>query len=62
MPVAVTLQDGPTERKSIDKVYSGKQLPDSLAVFSVTALKCPKIGKPFTPESNSDIFLVPLEQ
>jgi hypothetical protein len=62
LPLAVTLQEGPTERKSIEDAYHGKDVPDVLTVVSKTPLKCPETAKPFTVESNTDIFLVPLEQ
>jgi hypothetical protein len=62
LPLTVTLQDGPPERKNLEEAYSGKPVPDLLAAVLKTALKCPATGKPFTPDRTADIFLIPVEQ
>ena len=61
LPLAVTLQDAPAERKSIGEAYIGKQVPDLLAAVSGAPLKCPEKAKLFLPE-NGDIFLLPLNE
>ena len=59
LPLAVTLQDGPPERKNIEEAYSDKQVPDLLAAVLKTPPKCPATAKPLTPDSEADIFLIP---
>jgi hypothetical protein len=57
--IAVTIQDGPTEKRSLGEFYEQKSLPKSLADLTNTGISCPKTGRQSIQKNLHQIFLVP---
>jgi hypothetical protein len=61
LPLACSLDDGPRQTTTVAAVFNGKAVPDWLASVTQCTLTCTATGSRFTPEDNTQIFLVPLE-
>jgi hypothetical protein len=59
MGISVTMENGPTSKRSIGELYDGKSLPKSLANLTQNSVTCPKTGRQSTQRNNHQIFLVP---
>ena len=60
MGIHISLDDGPTEQKSIGDTYRGKQLPPNVATLRNNQIICPNPRKPCVQEDNNRVFLVPI--
>ncbi len=60
MGILISLNDGPTEKKSIGDTYRGKPLPANVATLHNNQIICPNTGKPYIQKNNDQIFLVPI--
>jgi hypothetical protein len=59
MGISVTLDDGPTTKKSVADLYECKELPPTLAGLKDKRVYCPKTGRQYAQRDTKKIFFVP---
>ena len=60
MRVRIYLQDGPAGKQSIAETFQGTPVPPQVSAIQGHKTLCLKTGKTFIPESDEQIFLVPV--
>ena len=54
------IQDGPDRKQSIAESFHGSSVPPQVAAIRWHNALCPKTGRQFPLENDSEIFLVPM--
>lgn len=53
------IEEGPDHKQSIAECFHGRSLPPQVEAIRKHNALCPKTGRKFSVENDSDIFLVP---
>ena len=60
MSFCISLDNGPTERESIENLYAGKEVPSYFVTLLNNKVQCPNTQRMFLQKDNNQIFLVPV--
>jgi hypothetical protein len=57
--IQISLNDGPSEKTSINDAYAGKELDPNIAMLTGNMTTCPNTGQMTSQKDNNQVFLVP---